>query len=185
MGYAQAIEKAWKDVSDKTEQRRFSIELLSDRYDIDLDSRSIMSSSCNIPAKDHVSIILLHYLAKRLSLGALPKQSGEWIDFRQLDGGEGYYPAFKKRTIDHIITKYGSNPDAFLKAAERMGAKSAELGDVSAVIYPFKDVGILVKISRPDEEFGPDANILFDRSISGIFCTEDMVVLTEIMIHQL
>ena len=66
-----------------------------------------------------------------------------------------------------------------------MPAKRADLGDVSIVVYPFKEVGILVKMSRADEEFGPDANILFDKNISGIFCTEDIVVLTEILVHLL
>jgi hypothetical protein len=34
---------------------------------------------------------------------------------------------------------------------------------------------------RPDEEFGPEANLLFDKSITGIFCTEDIVVLAGII----
>jgi len=40
-------------------------------------------------------------------------------------------------------------------------------------------------MSKADEEFGPDANILFDKNISGIFCTEDIVVLTELIVHLL
>jgi len=34
-------------------------------------------------------------------------------------------------------------------------------------------------MQRGDEEFGPEANILFDKSITDIFCTEDIVVLSE------
>jgi hypothetical protein len=34
---------------------------------------------------------------------------------------------------------------------------------------------------RGDEEFGPEANLLFDRSITEIFCTEDVVITAEIV----
>ncbi len=185
MSYQQAVEKAWQDVRGLTSKERFSVKFLSDTYDIDLGSKLIMSASCNVPAKDHVAIILLHYLARKLTFGRLPEQSGEWIDFNQLEGGEGYYPTFKKRTIDHVVSKYGSDPEALVKAAERIPAKRADLGDVSVVIYPFEEVGILVKMSKADEEFAPSANILFDRNISRVFCTEDIVVIAEMIAHQL
>ena len=64
-------------------------------YTIDLDKRTILSDSCNVPAKEYVAIILLHYLARKTLLKGLPPPTGEWIDFKELDGGEGYYPAFK------------------------------------------------------------------------------------------
>ena len=160
MGYTQAVEKAWKDVAAIAKEERFSVTFLSDTYDIDLGSKLILSESCNVPAKDHLVIILLHYLARKLISGKLAEPSGEWIDFNQLEGGEGYYPTFKKRTIDHVINKYGSDPEALLKVVDRMPANRVSLGDVSIVVYPFKEAGILVKMSKADEEFGPDANII-------------------------
>lgn len=185
MSYTQALEKAWKAVAALTKERRFSVKFLSDTYDVDLESNRVISASCKGCAKDHVTIIVLHYLARKLKLGKLPELSGEWIDFNQLEGGEGYYPTFRKRTIDCIVQKYGADPEALLTAARRMNARKAELGDVSIIIYPFDEVGILVKMSKADEEFAPDANILFDRNISGIFCTEDIVVITEMIVHQI
>ncbi len=97
----------------------------------------------------------------------------------------GYYPAFKKRTIDQIVRKYGSNPDALLKLGERFPIEKVDIGDVSVIIYTFEEVPILVTMSRADEEFDADANIVFDRNISKIFCMEDVVVLTEAVVHLL
>jgi hypothetical protein len=185
MGYQQALEKAWREVSGATDGKLFSVRLLSDNYDIDISARSVMSSSCNVPAKDYAAIILLHYLAQKLAFRTLPEPAGEWIDFNSLPGGEGYYPAFKKRTIDRVLAKYGKDPEELLGVISRMPAKTANFGDASVVIYPFAEVGIMIKISKGDEEFGPDANILFDRNISKIFCTEDVVVLTEMVVHQI
>jgi len=185
MGYQQALEKAWHDVSEATDGKLFSVKMLSDTYDIDIAKRSAMSSSCSVPAKDYTAIILLHYLAQKLAFKTLPEASGDWIDFNSLPGGEGYYPAFKKRTIDRVLAKYGNSPEGLLDVMDRMPAKVANFGDASVIIYPFAEVGIMIKLSKGDEEFGPDANILFDRNISKIFCTEDIVVLTEMIVHQL
>lgn len=186
MGYAQALEKAWQDVIGIAGVKHLPVKLLSDTYDVDTGKRAIVSGSCGGNAKDYTAIIILHYLFQRLALkGRLPEPAGEWIDFNQLEGGEGYYPAFRKRTIGRVISKYGSKPDELLKATDRMPAKPAGLGDASVIVYPFAETPVLIKVSKADEEFGPDANILFDRNMPKIFCTEDIVVLTEIIVHQL
>jgi hypothetical protein len=185
MSYQQALDKAWKDVSDSSSEKRFSVKLLSDIYDIDVERKMAMSSSCNVPAKDYTTLILLHYLAQKIAFKQLPEPACEWIDFNSLQGGEGYYAAFKKRTIDRVVSKYGKNPEELLRVSQRMPAKTAKFGDVAIIVYPFVEIGILIKISKGDDEFGPDAAILFDKNISKIFCTEDIVVLTEIIVHQL
>ena len=186
MGYQQALEKAWDAFSGLPHKgESASVMLLSDTYTINFKTNTILSDSCNVPAKEHVSIILLHYLANKLGPKALPPLTGEWIDFNEIEGGEGYYPAFKKRAIDRVVKKYGSNPDSIKAALDRMPAEIADKGDVGIIIHPLKEVSILITLSKADEEFGPDANILFDKNISKIFCMEDVVVLTEMVVHLL
>lgn len=185
MSYAQALEKAWKDIAALTDEKSFSVSFLSDAYTVDLASKRIASTPDNITAKDYVAILLLHYLIKKLTLGELPGRSGEWISFNELEGGEGYYPTFKKRTIDQVLRKYGSRPEALLTTQRSIKVMKAGQGDVSIEIHPFDEITILIKMSKADEEFGPDANILFDKNISQIFCMEDAVVITELLIHKL
>ena len=66
-----------------------------------------------------------------------------------------------------------------------MGGEKANAGDVGIVVNPFDGISILVTMWRGDDEFGPDVNILFDKNISKVFCTEDIVVLTEVLVHEL
>lgn len=185
MSYKQALEKAWGELSNLAEERNLSVKLLADKYDVDLGKQSVFSTSCNVPAKAHISIIILHYLTQRLKLKILPKPTGKWISFKQLEGGEGYYPAFRKRAIDPILRKYGSNPEALFEATERFCAKRVQTGDVGIVLEVFENVPVLITIWKADEEFGPEVNINFDESISKIFCTEDIAVLTELTAHLL
>jgi hypothetical protein len=94
---------------------------------------------------------------------------------------EGYFDAFHKRSIEPIIRKYGKNPEAIKAAVGRLPAESIAGGDFGVVIRAFEGVPVLVKLWKADEEFGPDANMYFDSSITGIFCTEDIVVLAGII----
>lgn len=184
MGYQQAVEKAWGTLSGLNhEGQGISVTLLSDSYTVSLKNKTVMSDSCNVPAKEHVAILLLHYLARKAEAKAIPPLTGEWSDFKELPGGEGYYPAFKKRTIDRIVKKYGADPESIRNALKIMPGERSDRGDVGIVIRPFKEAAILITLSKADDEFGPDANILFDKNITGMFCTEDIVVLTEMVVH--
>ena len=185
MGYAQALEKAWNKISDLIQAKEVQVRFLQDVYLINIEERSIFSQSCNIPPKEYTTILILHYLIKREQLKILPEPKEDWISFKELNGGEGYYPTFKKRTIDVIKRKYGFNPEAIWNSAEQFSAKKAEVGDFGVVIEPFDKTQILIALWRGDDEFGPEVNIHFDSNISKIFPTEDIVVLTEILTHSL
>ena len=183
MGYSVALSKAWSELENLTDDNNISIRFLFDEYTVDLDNKRILSLSCNAPAKDYISILILHYLKQRIR--GLPLMSGEWISFKQLQGGQGYYSAFKKRAIEPITRKYGSNPEGLLELIERFKAKSIQLADYSIVLDIFDGVPVLITLWRGDEEFGPEANILFDKSIEDIFCTEDIAILAGFVVHNI
>jgi hypothetical protein len=177
MGYATALSKSWLELDTLTKDKKTSIRFLSDEYSVDLENKRILSLSCNTPVKDYISILILHYLKQKLK--GLPAISGEWVSFKQLAGGQGYYSAFKKRVIEPIMRKYGAHPESLLQAVERYRAKRAQLADSSIVLEIFDNVPVLITLWHGDEEFGPEVNVLFDKSIQDIFCTEDVVILAE------
>ncbi len=168
MGYGQALDGAWGSIERFTDKNRLEVSLLSLSYIIDTGKKSVVLKSTDAPAKEYVSIIILHYLARSLSPEKLPAPTGEWIDFSQLKGAESYYPTYRKRTIERLIKKYGPGTE-----------------DIKKVVKVFDGVEFMVKVARADEEFGADAAILYDSSIESIFCVEDVVVLTEIVVHAL
>jgi hypothetical protein len=177
MGYDIAIQKAWDDLLAVKPGGSISVKFLADEYDVDVAARKVLSLSCNVPAKDYTAILLLHYLIKKLK--GLPVLSGEWVDFKELSAIEGYQSAFRKRVIERIIRKYGTNPEALLTVLERFPGKRVDQGDIGIVLEVCAGVPVLIELWRPDEEFGPEANILFDKNVKEIFCIEDIVVLAE------
>ena len=174
MGYDAALSKAWLELENLVEDKN-TVRFLSDEYTVDLKNKRVLSLACNAPVKDYMSILILHYLKQRLT--GLPSINGEWISFKQLEGGQGYYSAFKKRVIDPIMRKYGSHPEALLDLIERFRAKRIQLADYSIILDIFDGVPVLITMWRGDEEFGPQVNILFDKGIKDIFCTEDVAIL--------
>jgi len=183
VGYEVALQKGW-DALLKLTQERHSVRFLSDTYEVDPVGKKILSLSCNVPAKDYSGILILHYLRCKLDQG-LPGITSRWISFKELTGGEGYYPAFKKRVIDTVMRKYGRKPEALLALVERFKGKTTELADFSVALDVLDGVPILINFWKGDDEFGPEANVLFDKSISDIFCTEDITVLSEIVVHSI
>jgi hypothetical protein len=171
MSYEAALCKAWLEIERLSAKKSFAIKFFSDEYSVDVANRKIMSLSCNVLAKDFVSILLLHYLEQELK--GLPSLSGEWISFKELSSGEAYYPAFRKRSIEPILRKYGTNPEGIFKGI----AKKVDQADAAVTVEAFTGVPIMVEIWAGDDEFKAEANMLFDRSIAKIFCTEDVAVL--------
>lgn len=178
MGYEAAKSKAWEELVKLNPGERLLVKFLADEYVINLEARKVISLGCNVPAKDFPSVLILHYLIQKLK--GLAALTNEWLPFRELSGIEGYYPAFKKRAIEPIISKYGKNPGGIFAVLERLPSKKAEGADAAIILETFAGVPILIRLWGQDEEFGPDANIFFDKSITQIFCTEDIVVLAGI-----
>jgi len=183
MGYEVALKKSWEDLANQKGPKNLSVKFLADEYSVDSAAEKILSLSCNVPVKDFVSILILHYLAQKLK--GLPQLSSQWLTFRELSGVEGYYDAYHQRSIEPIIRKYGKSPDAIKDVLSRLPGKLSEGGDISIIIEAFINVPVLIKLWRQDTEFGPDANMYFDASIKNIFCTEDIIMLAQMVSSQL
>jgi hypothetical protein len=165
MGYQAALDKAWKALETAGLRNKEPVRFFSEEYTVDADRRSVLSAS-GFPAKDFVSVLVLHYLIQKLA--GLPQLNGEWISFKELDGGEQYYPAFRKRSIDILLKKFAGNVETLGKSAQ---------ADAGTVLEAFPGVPLQVLMWKSDEEFAAEATILFDRCISRIFSTEDIAVL--------
>jgi hypothetical protein len=175
MSYEAALEKSWLNLEAGNPGKTIEVKFFSDEYSVDIGNRKVLSLSCNVAAKEFVSILVLHYLERKLK--GLEPLTGEWISFKELESGEIYYPAFRKRAIEPILRKYGTNPQGLFTVLDKGIAQRIDQADAAVKVKAFEGVPVIVEIWKGDDEFGPEANMLFDRSIAGIFCTEDVVVL--------
>ncbi|MFH1353107.1 MAG: DUF3786 domain-containing protein [bacterium] len=183
MGYKAALDKAYGELSATRAAGRLSVRFFSDEYSADLEKRTLKNTKDGRIADDYIAVLILHYAVRKMD--GLPPLTGKWISFRALDGGEVYYPAFRKRAIEPVIKKYGANPEGLLSNMERLGAEKGSAGDYSIKLNPFDNVPALVSIFGQNEEFPASANFLFDESIKRIFATEDVAVLAGLVASKL
>ena len=183
MVYETAIKRAWGDLEKLSAQPKHSVALLSDIYEINLKDKQVFSNSCNVPAKEYLTILLLHYLIGSLKNIYIP--AGLWISFKEIEGGEIYYPAFRKSVLEPLLRKYGKAPENLFKAAERFKGERIDSSDVAVEITTFPDVRLRIILWKADEEFGPEASILFDKNLTKIYTMEDITVFSHFIVGNL
>lgn len=126
-------------------------------------------------------ILILHYL--QTTSGQEPE--GVSVDFKQVPQGSFYWSAFVSRAKKPLLMTFGANPDFYQQVAESMGGIPQPLGDAAAQFLAFPLVPVTHVLWRGDEEFDPDASILFDVTIPGHLPTEDIAALAGASVYRL
>jgi hypothetical protein len=126
-------------------------------------------------------IIVLHYLLAAQGEGL----SNNLVTFREVPGGAFYYPAFLKRARDPLVRAFGGEPERLLRCGRQLGAEPALLGDASVKLMPLPRIPLTFVLWKGDEEFAPEATILFDSSVGSYLPTEDIATLSGMVVYRL
>jgi hypothetical protein len=156
-------------------QQVITIEYLNQSYQVTLPDIqiSLAGSRAEVPIKD--KILILHYLTQATGVPIADKP----IAFPELPEGANYFPTFSKRSIEPLTKYFGKEPRRLMEAAEKLGGRKVDYGDVAVAINGFSRVPITLVLWQGDTEFPPRSNILFDASIPGYLSTYDITVLCE------
>ncbi|MGO8761990.1 MAG: DUF3786 domain-containing protein [Desulfobaccales bacterium] len=126
-------------------------------------------------------ILILHYL---FHASGMPL-SGQTIDFRQVPEGGFYWSAFVSRAQKPLLETFGSDLPLYVKVAAALGGEPQPLGDAAAQFMAFPRVPVTHVLWGGDEEFTPEATILFDATIPGYLPTEDIAALSGASVYRL
>ncbi len=124
---------------------------------------------------------LLRYL---LEGRELPWQ-GDWLTFREMPWGELYIKPYTGRVLTRAAFSFGTRMASFRAACEKMGAMVLDHGDAG---YCFDLIGgyrMQILVWEGDEEFPPNAQILYSDNFAGGFAAEDRVVAGDILISSI
>ena len=108
--------------------------------------------------------------------------SGQWKTFREMPWGEMYIKPYTGRVLTRAAFTFGTRLDAFRAAAEKMGAMPLPHGDAG---YQFELVGgyrMQILAWAGDEEFPPNAQVIYSDNFADGFAAEDRVVAGDILI---
>ena len=131
----------------------------------------------NVPPLPAQTFLLRYLLESRqVSWG------GTWKTFREMPWGEMYIKPYTGRVLTRAAFTFGTRIQAFRTACEKMGAIPLPHGDAG---YQFDFIGgyqMQILVWEGDEEFAPNAQVLYSDNFADGFAAEDRVVAGDILI---
>ena len=125
-----------------------------------------------------VQTFLLRYLLESKDVN----WGGTWKTFREMPWGEMYIKPYTGRVLTRAAFTFGTRVAAFRSACEKMGAQKLSHGDAG---YQFSLIGgyqIQILVWEGDDEFPPNAQIIYSDNFADGFAAEDRVVAGDILI---
>ena len=122
------------------------------------------------------------FLLRYLLEGKNIKWNGQWKTFREMPWGEMYIQPYTGRVLTRAAFTFGSRIDAFRHAAEKMGAVKENHGDAGYEFELVPGYRMQILVWEGDEEFPPNAQMLYSDNFETGFAPEDRVVAGDILI---
>jgi len=200
--YLQALELGRRDLKEsdpdllagfadvqveKKEEGRalFRIPFLNDKVNAGWPDFTFLSESTGRELPVQQQILLIHYLQGAWSSRG-SRITGEWIAFQDLPDGRFYLDAFQRRAKVPLVQVFGEKPERLIEVAgAAYGARPAGQGDYSVVVSALPLVPLALILWKGDDEFPPEGNILFDRSIKDLLSAEDVAWLSGMVVYPL
>ena len=162
----------------KWDGKEFYVNLLGREYAISHPTYAIRALDGGALPPLPTQTFLLRYLLESKQVS----WTGEWKTFREMPWGEMYIKPYTGRVLTRAAFTFGTRVAAFRAACEKMGAMELKHGDAG---FQFDLVGgfkMQILVWEGDEEFPPNAQILYSDNFAQGFAAEDRVVAGDILI---
>ena len=107
---------------------------------------------------------------------------GQWKTFREMPWGEMYIKPYTGRVLTRAAFTFGTRVAAFKAACEKMGAVPLQHGDAGYQFELVDGYAIQILVWEGDEEFPPNAQVIYSDNFADGFAAEDRVVAGDILI---
>lgn len=125
-----------------------------------------------------VQTFLLRYLLESRDL----PWNGSWKTFREMPWGEMYIKPYTGRVLTRAAFTFGTRVEAFRAACGKMGAEPVPHGDAGFRFRLVGDYQMQILVWEGDDEFPPNAQVLYSDNFADGFAAEDRVVAGDILI---
>lgn len=126
-----------------------------------------------------VQTFLLRYLLEGKDLPA----SGAWKTFRELPWGEVYVQPFTGRCLQRCAFTFGGRLEAFCRGCEALQGEALTGADAAYEIPLIGAYRVRILLWAADEEFPPNAQMLFTDNFAAGFTAEDRVVAADLILN--
>lgn len=161
----------------------FSMRLMYVDYELEWPHFAISSDTedafalKNLPAQ----MLMIRYLLEgKASVG-----SGTFLPYREMPWGEVYLKPFTGRCITRAAFAFGTRLESFQTAMTTLPAIALKNGDAAYQIEIMPGYDIRLIVWEGDDEFPPNAQILFSDNFPQAFSAEDRTVVGDIVISDI
>ena len=158
--------------------KNFYVQLLHYSYVISHPDYSIRRLVDDVVPPLPVQTFLLRFLLE----GKRVDWAGEWKTFREMPWGEMYIKPYTGRVLTRAAFTFSFKLAAFSAACEKMGAIKLPHGDAGYQFQLLPGYHIQILIWQGDEEFPPNAQVIYSDNFAEGFAAEDRVVAGDILI---
>ncbi len=163
------------------EGRSVIVPHLNRKIALDVDTQRFSIVETGEEAAIWLAILTIHYLNNASGM----QPTGNLKHFREFKEGRLYEPAFNRRTRDVLIGVFGNEPGLMLEAGKNLDGRIIQTGDAAVELAYFPCLPITCILWGGDEEFPPEASVLFDETADKFFSAEDMAVAGQMAVLEL
>ena len=155
----------------------FHVTLLGTRYRITHPDCAVQAEDGTVPPLPTQTFLLRYLLESRKTAW-----QGTWKTFREMPWGEMYIKPYTGRVLTRAAFTFGTRVAAFRSACEKLGGLPLPNGDAGYEFTLVGDYRMRILVWEGDEEFQPNAQVLYSDNFAGGFAAEDRVVAGDILI---
>ncbi|MCC0656231.1 DUF3786 domain-containing protein [Clostridioides sp. ES-S-0123-01] len=158
-----------------SDSSKFTIDFFGRQHIVDYPSGEVWNSNGSLCKNFELKILMLRYLCNSKGIPLTNK----YITFKEVPGGNVYYPNFLNRTLARLSEIFTSKIDKYKLVMENIGAKKIKMGDLAYKFTYIGNTSMIFILWFGDDEFPPNSNILFDSNIIYYFNAEDLAVVPD------
>ena len=162
----------------KWDGKEFYVNLLGREYAISHPEYAIRATDGGKLPVLPVQTFLLRYLLESRDVA----WGGQWKTFREMPWGEMYIKPYTGRVLTRAAFTFGTRVAAFQAASEKLGAEAVKYGDAGFLFDLIGGYKMQILVWEGDDEFPPNAQILYSDNFAEGFAAEDRVVAGDILI---
>ena len=165
----------------KWDEKEFYVNLLGRNYAISHPEYDIRAMDGGTLPGLSVQTFLLRWLLE----GRKAAWNGGWKTFREMPWGEMYIKPYTGRVLTRAAFTFGTRLAAFRAACEKLGAEPVPHGDAGYLFRLLDGYEMQILLWEGDDEFPPNAQVLYSDNFAEGFAAEDRVVAGDILISHI
>ena len=160
------------------EARTITMDLLGEQFLVSHPDYTVVGPS---PLTNAERILFLRYLLD----GRKSQPLGQYLTYRDFPWGEVYLQQFTGRCIKRFAFSYGAKLDLLNKIMEKLTAKKLSRSDCGWEVELMEGLTIQFLLWAGDDEFPPNAQILFSDNFRYAFTAEDLANIGDIVLNRM